>query len=88
MVVRLRLYSRPGCHLCDEMKDIIDAVGAEHDLSLEEVDISADAALEVEFGSQIPVLFINDRKAFKYRLSAADLRRRLRREARPRRWWG
>jgi hypothetical protein len=62
------------------MKAVIDAVAGDCEVSLEEIDISGDAALEARFGSEIPVLFINDRKAFKYRLSAAALRRRLRHE--------
>jgi len=79
MPVQLRLYSRPGCHLCEEMKEVIASVATNVDLELEEVDISGDPQLEAEFGTEIPVLFINGRKAFKYRLTAADLRKRLRR---------
>lgn len=78
--VRLVLYSRPGCHLCDEMKATVQSLTGEYDVLLAEIDISGDAVLEAELGDQIPVLFINDRKAFKYRLTAAELRKRLRRE--------
>jgi len=83
--IRLVLYSRPGCHLCDEMKEVVASLRAAHDFELEEVDISQDADLENRYGQEIPVLFVNDRKAFKYRVSAAELRARLRREER--RWW-
>jgi glutaredoxin len=82
--VRLVLYSRPGCHLCDEMKQIVASLAPEHDFTLAEVDVSADARLENIFGAEVPVLFVNDRKAFKYRVTAAELRRRLRREGRRR----
>jgi hypothetical protein len=80
MAVRLRLYSRPGCHLCSDMKAVIEAVTAGSDAAIEEVDISLDPTLEAEFGTEIPVLFINGRKAFKYHLTASDLRKRLQRE--------
>jgi hypothetical protein len=86
MAVHLRLYSRPGCHLCEEMKAVIGTVTEGYEVAIEEVDISRDPALEAEFGSEIPVLFVNDRKAFKYRLTAAALRRRLQREAAGGRW--
>ncbi|MBI3796610.1 MAG: glutaredoxin family protein [Deltaproteobacteria bacterium] len=49
--------------------------------TLEETDISLDPELEARFGQEIPVLFINGRKAFKYRLTAGELRRRLARES-------
>ena len=77
----LLLYSRTGCHLCDEMKTIVQPLAREFSCALEEVDISTDPALETRFGHDIPVLYINDRKAFKYRLTARELRRRLRDEA-------
>jgi hypothetical protein len=87
-VVRLRIYSRAGCHLCDEMKQVVFAVAADYGGVVEEIDISEDAALEAEFGAEVPVLFVNDRKAFKYRVTPPELRRRLQRESRPRRsWW-
>lgn len=85
--IRLVLYSRPGCHLCEQMKETVGSLAPEYDLALEEVDISTDDILERRFGAEIPVLFINDRKAFKYRVTAAELRKRLRREGRERRWW-
>lgn len=64
------------------MKEVIAVVAPEYDLTVEEVDISEDDDLEARFGKEIPVLFINDRKAFKYRLTAGELRRRLHLEGR------
>jgi glutaredoxin len=74
---RLTLYSKPGCHLCDEMKDVIDAIAARVPVSLEIVDITTDSELEARYGLEIPVLFIDGRKAAKYRVTAAELERRL-----------
>jgi glutaredoxin len=76
---RLTLYSRPGCHLCDDMKAVVEPVARQLGWTVEEVDIAGDAALEAQFGTEIPVLFINGRKAFKYRVSVGELRQRLRR---------
>ncbi len=79
----LTLYSRPGCHLCEDMKAVVEPVTHELGWAIEEVDISGDPALEAEFGMEIPVLFVNGRKAFKYRVDTRELRRRLRRERSP-----
>jgi len=48
---------------------------------LEEIDISTDPELEIRFGQEIPVLFVNGRKAFKYRLTVSELHRKLARES-------
>ena len=79
--VSLTLYKRPGCHLCDEMADVVHPIAAELGCAVEAIDISGDDTLEARFGTEIPVLFVNGRKAFKYRVSERELRRYLR--ARP-----
>jgi glutaredoxin len=76
----LRLYSRPDCHLCDEMKSVLATVAPEFGALIEEINIESDPALEARYGQEIPVLFINDRKAFKYRVAVRELRRRLEHE--------
>ncbi len=76
-MVVLTLYSRPECCLCEEMKEILARVQKDIPFTLEQIDISTDPELESRFGQEIPVLFVNNRKAFKYRLTAGELRRRL-----------
>jgi glutaredoxin len=80
MPLHLQLFSRPGCHLCDEMKAVVQPLAREIGAVLEEIDIADNPALESEYALQIPVLLINGRKAFKYRLTERELRARLRRE--------
>ena len=80
MPLHLQLFSRPGCHLCDEMKAVVQPLAREIGAVLEEINIAGDPGLESEYGLQIPVLLINGRKAFKYRLTERELRARLRRE--------
>jgi len=80
MPLHLQLFSRPECHLCDEMKAVVQPLAQEIGAVLEEINIAGDPALESEYGLQIPVLLINGRKAFKYRLTERELRARLRRE--------
>ncbi len=71
------IYSRPGCHLCDEMKDLVERVAASIPLTLETIDISRDPALERVYGTEIPVLLVDGKKAAKYRVGEDQLRRLL-----------
>ena len=74
---RLVLYGRADCHLCDEMKAVVDEVRRDVALELTVVDVDTDAALVAAYGLEVPVLLIDGRKAFKYRVDAGALRRRL-----------
>jgi glutaredoxin len=73
------LYTRPGCHLCEEAKAEILAANCAEQYWLEEQDIEQDAALKELYGWEIPVVTINGIKAFKYRLTAREFKRKLRR---------
>jgi hypothetical protein len=77
--VRLVLYTRKGCHLCDEMKSEIARAGLGGACALSEVDVDLDPALVERHGRSVPVLEIDGRPAFKGRLTAADLRRKVER---------
>ena len=75
---RLVIYSKPGCHLCDEMKAVVQRVSARIPLALEVVDISGNPDLESKYALEIPVLLIDGRKAAKYRIDERALEERLR----------
>jgi Glutaredoxin-like domain (DUF836) len=66
--VRLVLYTRPGCHLCEEMKSEISQAGCAGLYHLEEIDIESDAQLFERYQYEIPVLLINGVEAFRHRL--------------------
>jgi glutaredoxin len=74
-LTRLTIFSRPGCHLCDEMKEVVHRLSASVPLSIEEVDISGDADLERLYGVEIPVLMIDGKKVAKYRIAESELLR-------------
>jgi glutaredoxin len=74
-VTSVTIYSRPDCHLCDEMKEVVARAARSLSLVVAHVDISGDADLEARYGHEIPVLEINGRKAAKYRVSEGELRR-------------
>jgi hypothetical protein len=71
------VYSRPGCHLCDEMMAVVHRVAQSVPLAVEQIDISTDPRLEEQFGPDIPVLMVNGKRAAKYRVAEKDLRRIL-----------
>jgi len=73
----LTIYSKPGCHLCDDMKQLVIRLSQSMPLRLEEIDISQDPELEARYGLEIPVLMVDGRKAAKYRISDGELRRLL-----------
>ena len=76
-MIALTIYSRPGCHLCDEMKAVVSAVARQIPLRLDEIDISGDPALEALYGLEIPVLLVEGKKAAKYRIAEEELLRVL-----------
>ena len=78
--MHLILYHREDCHLCDEMRAVVEAVGRDMRFALEEVDVDGDPALAAVYGEEVPVLLVNGRKAFKYRVTPGALRARLGRE--------
>jgi glutaredoxin len=82
-MIALTIYSRPGCHLCDEMKAVVKRVAQSIPLQLEEIDISTSRELEDRYGLEIPVLLVEGKKAAKYRLREEELRRILAGRAEP-----
>ena len=78
-MIALTIYSRPGCHLCDDMKAIVERVARSSTLvpTIEIIDISSDPELAALYGLEIPVLLVNGKKAAKYRVTEDGLRRML-----------
>src|ERR1700719_5121714 len=71
------LYSRVGCHLCDEAKAAIAPLLREFRATLSEIDIEGDATLLERFGCDIPVIYIGRKKAAKHRVNLEQFRRQL-----------
>jgi glutaredoxin len=77
--VRIEVYSKPGCHLCDEAEDAIERVRQRYNFDVKVVNIETDPELLSAYGTEIPVVFINGNKAYKYRVDEADLERKVKR---------
>jgi thiol-disulfide isomerase/thioredoxin len=78
-MIAFTIYSRPGCHLCDEMKAVVERVASSVTpaATLDVIDISSDPDLESRYGLEIPVLMVNGKRAAKYRVSEQELARML-----------
>jgi len=76
--VSLVLLGKPGCHLCEAMRGVAGPLAAELGLDLEERDVRTDPELDALYGHDIPVLLWEGREVARHRISAADLRARLR----------
>jgi glutaredoxin len=74
---RVTLYSRPGCHLCDDARAVIEAVCADLGEAYEEVDITTDDDLEDRYRDEIPVTLVDGRQHDFWRVDAARLRSAL-----------
>lgn len=71
------LYTRPGCHLCDDVKQHLAALATELTFSVDEVNIESEPALRVRYGHDIPVVTVEGREAFRHRFDESRLRKLL-----------
>lgn len=73
------VYSRKGCHLCEIVKETLAKLERRGGFTWREVDVDTDDALRRQFTDEVPVVFINGKKAFKYRMAEQDFLSRLER---------
>jgi glutaredoxin len=71
------LYTRPGCHLCDEAKHAMAPILLEFGARLREVNIDLDPALYARYTNDVPVIFLGARKVAKHHLDPRQFRRQL-----------
>jgi glutaredoxin len=76
---QVTLYTRPGCHLCEEAKQAILASDCQGQYTLQEINIDLDPALMRRYGWEIPVVLINGIETFKYRLTSSEFKQEIRR---------
>ena len=76
-MIQLTLLSRPGCHLCEEMRREVDALLADRPHEWAVVDVDSDPDLARRYGDSIPVLFVEGHLFAKIRLPRMASRLRL-----------
>ncbi len=71
------VYSRKGCHLCEIVKEKLKKLERRGGFHWREVDVETDDSLKRQFTDEVPVVFIDGRKAFKYRLDEQEFLKKL-----------
>jgi glutaredoxin len=71
------LYSRRGCHLCEIVKESLSKLSRRGGFTWSEVDVDSSDDLRRKYNDEVPVVFINGRKAFKYRMDEKEFLKRL-----------
>jgi len=74
---RITFYTRPGCHLCDDARVVVEQVCADLGESYTEVSIDDDPELQQRFGDEVPVTFVDGRQHDFWRVDEARLRAAL-----------
>ena len=69
----LTLYSKPGCHLCEELRTLLDELQPQCGFVLEEIDITRDASLFARYRHDIPVLLMGDHEIARGKIAERDL---------------
>ena len=80
-MIRVEVYGKRDCGLCDELKAMLMRVRREIEFDLSEIDIESTPQLYDVYKERIPVVFVNGRLAFKVQVDEATVRRRLARES-------
>jgi len=77
MTARVTLYSKPGCHLCDDARAVIERVCTDLGESYVEISILDDASLMARYGEEIPVTLVDGAQHDFWRVSEERLRAAL-----------
>jgi glutaredoxin len=71
------VYSRKGCHLCEIVKETLSKLERRGGFTWREIDVDSDDQLRRQFTDEVPVVFIDGRKVFKYRMDEREFLRKL-----------
>jgi glutaredoxin len=75
--VKVIIYSKPDCHLCEEAKAMIRAAGCSDLFTIEEINIETDTELLARYRYEIPVIMIDGTEAFRHRLRSEEFRAQI-----------
>jgi glutaredoxin len=77
MKPQVTLYTRAGCCLCDDAKQVLAVARRRADFDYREIDIDLDPELRRRYNDEVPVIAINQVKAFKYRVDLGEFLKKL-----------
>lgn len=75
--ILIEIYSRPGCHLCDQARAVIEDFRRIYSMTFRTVNVETSADLEKRYGTDIPIVFLNGEEAFRHRVDRSELERKL-----------
>jgi glutaredoxin len=75
--MKIKILSKPDCHLCDEAKETIQRVTKRLPIEIDVIDIEKDPELFNQYRYDIPVIFLDERKIFKHRVDEQKLKKIL-----------
>jgi glutaredoxin len=75
--IHIDIYSRPGCHLCDVAKAVIEPLRERYAVVLRTINVESSTDLENRYGADIPIVFVNGEEAFRHRVDRTELERKL-----------
>lgn len=67
-MIKVLLYKKEGCHLCDDAEDILQRLKKDNNFVLERIMLEENTDMFERFGNKVPIVFINDRMAFEFKL--------------------
>jgi glutaredoxin len=70
---QVTFYTKAGCHLCEQAREMLDDIAAEVDYELTEIDIRSDLALFEQYRYRIPVIIVNTTHIVEGRIECSDL---------------
>lgn len=76
-LIDIEIYTKDDCHLCESAKDVLNSVARDYPLRITEIDIAKDEKVYSEFKESIPVVFINKKREFVYKVHEITLRKKL-----------
>lgn len=76
-LIDIEIYTKDDCHLCESAKDVLKSVARDYPLRITEIDITKDEKVYSEFKEAIPVVFINKKREFVYKVHEITLRKKL-----------
>jgi glutaredoxin len=77
VIARVTFYSRPGCHLCDLAREVVERVCTDLGERYDEVSVDDDPQLQERFGEEVPVTFVDGRQHDFWRVDESRLRAAL-----------
>ena len=75
--LKLKLFTKPDCPLCDEAKDALKTLSASPPIQIEEIDITSNLGLFTKYKNRIPVLEMDGKRMFEHRIDVRLLKRKL-----------